>query len=198
MKHINVSVFVLHAGCPHQCSFCNQRSISGAKSQPTAQDVRDAALVAMRSSPEGIKDGEIAFFGGSFTAIDRDYMIELLSSAQEFIGENGFTSVQHWTTEVKTRDRDDKPEYKCKIDVAAAFSNQTRLTEYYHNSSWLEFGGSPEKAVTSAFVSQIDAYLKQNGKYSKSDSKIKFQDVADCLILVSSSFSTETSYLNQT
>lgn len=79
MKHINVSVFVPHAGCPHQCSFCNQRSISGAKSQPTAQDVRDAALVAMRSSPEGIKDGEIAFFGGSFTAIDRDYMIELLS-----------------------------------------------------------------------------------------------------------------------
>ena len=69
MKHINVSVFVPHAGCPHQCSFCNQRSISGAKSQPTAQDVRDAALVAMRSSPEGIKDGEIAFFGGSFTAI---------------------------------------------------------------------------------------------------------------------------------
>ena len=94
MKHINVSVFVPHAGCPHQCSFCNQRSISGAKSQPTAQDVRDAALVAMRSSPEGIKDGEIAFFGGSFTAIDRDYMIELLSSAQEFIGENGFKGIR--------------------------------------------------------------------------------------------------------
>lgn len=94
MKHINVSVFVPHAGCPHQCSFCNQRSISGAKSQPAAQDVRDAALVAMRSSPEGIKDGEIAFFGGSFTAIDRDYMIELLSSAQEFIGENGFKGIR--------------------------------------------------------------------------------------------------------
>lgn len=94
MKHINVSVFVPHAGCPHQCSFCNQRSISGAKSQPTAQDVRDAALIAMRSSPEGIKDGEIAFFGGSFTAIDRDYMIELLSSAQEFIGENGFKGIR--------------------------------------------------------------------------------------------------------
>ena len=94
MKHINVSVFVPHAGCPHQCSFCNQRSISGAKSQPTVQDVRNAALVAMRSSPEGIKDGEIAFFGGSFTAIDRDYMIELLSSAQEFIGENGFKGIR--------------------------------------------------------------------------------------------------------
>lgn len=94
MKHINVSVFVPHAGCPHQCSFCNQRSISGAASQPTAQDVRDAALVAMRSSPEGIKDGEIAFFGGSFTAIDRDYMTELLSAAQEFIGENGFRGIR--------------------------------------------------------------------------------------------------------
>ena len=72
------------------------------------------------------------------------------------------------------------------------------MIEYYHNSSWLEFGGSPEKAVTSAFVSQIDAYLKANGKYTKTDPKIKFQDIADCLVLVSSSFSTETSYLNQT
>lgn len=94
MKHINVSIFVPHAGCPHQCSFCNQKSISGASTQPTAQDVRQAALTAIKSSPEGIRDGEIAFFGGSFTAIDRDYMIELLSSAQEFIGENGFKGIR--------------------------------------------------------------------------------------------------------
>ena len=72
------------------------------------------------------------------------------------------------------------------------------LQEYYHNSSWLEYGGSPEKAVRSAFVSQIDAYLRQNGKYLKNESKINFQDVQDCLVLVSSSFSTQTSYENQT
>ena len=77
-------------------------------------------------------------------------------------------------------------------------SNKHNLLEYYHNSSWLEHGGSPEKAVRSAFVSQIDAYLKQNGKYLKNESKISFQDVQDCLILVSSSFSTQTSYENQT
>ena len=94
MKHINVSVFVPHAGCPHQCSFCNHRSISGAKSQPTAQDVRDAALVAMRSSPEGIKDGEIAFFGGSFTAIDPDYRLALLKTAHAACETYGFAGIR--------------------------------------------------------------------------------------------------------
>ena len=84
------------------------------------------------------------------------------------------------------------------LPVLLAFSNKKQLIEYYHNSSFLEFGGSPDNAVKSATVAQIDAYLKQTGKYTKADSKIKFQDVADCLILVSSSFSTETSYLNQT
>ena len=72
------------------------------------------------------------------------------------------------------------------------------LIHIYHNSSHLEYGGSPEKAVKQAFVSKIDGYLKQNGKYLKNESKITFQDVEDCLILVSSSFSTQTSYENQT
>ena len=70
--------------------------------------------------------------------------------------------------------------------------------EYYHNSSWLEHGGAPDKAARSAFVSAIDAYLKQNGKYQKNESKITFQDVADCLVLVTNCFSTQTSYENQT
>ena len=85
-----------------------------------------------------------------------------------------------------------------KINAALCFSNKKQRKEYYHNSSFLEHGGAPEKAARSAFVSQIDAYLKQNGKYLKSDSKISFQDVEDCLILVISSFSTQTSYENQT
>lgn len=91
-----------------------------------------------------------------------------------------------------------KKDYKVKMEVALAFSNKTKLKEFYHNSSWLENGGAPEKATRSAFVSQIDSYLKQSGKYLKSDGKISFQDVEDCLVLVISSSSTQTSYENQT
>ena len=117
---------------------------------------------------------------------------------KEIASEDALTSVQFWQAERSGRDRADLPEYKVRLNVALTFSNKKQLIEYYHNSSFLEFGGSPDNAVKSALVAQIDAYLKQSGKYAKSDAKIKFQDVADCLILVSSSFSTETSYLNQT
>lgn len=116
----------------------------------------------------------------------------------ELAGEDALTGIQIWTAERRGSDRKDKPEYKVRLNIACCFSNKKNLLEYYHNSSWLEYGGSPEKAVRSAFVSQIDAYLKQNGKYLKNESKITFQDVQDCLILVSSSFSTQTSYENQT
>jgi len=116
----------------------------------------------------------------------------------ELIGGDGLTGIQFWTGERRGRDRADKPEYKVRLNVACCFSNRKNALEYYHNSSWLEHGGSPEKAVRSAFVSQIDALLKQNGKYLKNESKITFQDVQDCLVLVSSSFSTQTSYENQT
>jgi len=72
------------------------------------------------------------------------------------------------------------------------------MTEYYHNSSYLEHGGAPDKAVRSAFVSMIDQRLKQTGKYAKNESSIKYQDVEDCLVIVISSFSNITSYENQT
>ncbi|MGI6746364.1 MAG: toprim domain-containing protein [Acutalibacteraceae bacterium] len=117
---------------------------------------------------------------------------------QEYCGEDAFTSIQVWHTEKRGRDRRDKPEYKVLINCALCFSNKKQLKEYYHNSSFLEYGGAPEKAVRSAFVSQTDSYLKQNNKYLKSDGKISFQDIEDCLILVISSFSTQTSYENQT
>ncbi len=117
---------------------------------------------------------------------------------KETAGDDALTSVQVWQNERQGRDREDKPLYKVKVHAALCFSNRNQLKEYYHNSSFLEYGGAPEKAVRSAFVSQIDAYLKQSGKYIKSDSKITFQDVEDCLILVISSFSTQTSYENQT
>ena len=116
----------------------------------------------------------------------------------EVVGEEKLSSVQLWRTERKGRDRDDKPEYKVKINVALTFSNTHQLKEYYHNSSWLEYGGAPEKAVRNAFVYQIDAYIKQTGKYRSGESKVTFQDIEECLVLVISSFSTVTSYENQT
>ena len=114
------------------------------------------------------------------------------------VGEEKLTSVQFWNTERKGRDREDKPEYKVKINAALCFSNRHTLKEYYHNSSWLEHGGAPERAVRNAFVYQIDAYLKQNNKYKSNESKITFSDIEECLVLVVSSFSTITSYENQT
>ena len=85
-----------------------------------------------------------------------------------------------------------------KLSVSFCFSNTVQIIEHYHNSSWLEHGGSPVKAVKSAFVNGIDAYLKAQGKYQKSESKITWADVEDCLVLVSNNFSTQTSYENQT
>lgn len=126
------------------------------------------------------------------------YQNGIVDYANELAGDDALTPVQLWQGERRGRDREDKPEYKVKLQVALCFSNRFKLAEYYHNSSFLEYGGSPEKAVKSAFVSMLDAYLKQNGKYLKGESKVTFQDIEDCLILISSSFSTQTSYENQT
>jgi len=120
-----------------------------------------------------------------------DYVAELTDG-------KAMTMPQYWEAERRGRDRPDKPEYKVRLSAALCFSNQVSLIEYYHNSSWLEHGGAPDKAVRSAFVYAIDAYLKTAGKYQKNESKITFQDVADCLVLVTNCFSTQTSYENQT
>ena len=117
---------------------------------------------------------------------------------REFAGEKALTAVQFWQAERVGRDREDQKDYRVKMNAALCFSKSLHLKDYYHNSSYLEHGGAPEKAFRSAFVSQIDAYLKNNGKYNKSDPKISYQDVEDCLVLVVSSFSTQTSYENQT
>jgi DNA gyrase subunit B len=117
---------------------------------------------------------------------------------KETVADTSFTTVESWETERTGRDREDKPDYRMKMQVAFCFSNSINLLEYYHNSSYLEHGGSPDKAVKNAFVYAIDKYLKQNSKYNKNESKITFNDVADCLALVINSFSTQTSYENQT
>ena len=117
---------------------------------------------------------------------------------EEVANLESLTPVQFCQSTAEGRDREDRPDYKVKMSAAFCFSNKTQLLEYYHNSSWLEHGGSPDKAVKTAFVAQIDAYLRSKGLYKKNESKIKFEDVQDCLIFVSSSFSTQTSYENQT
>ena len=130
----------------------------------------------------------------------RDYLYEngIVDYVTELAGENPLTAPYFVSTERKGRDREDKNEYKVKISAAFCFSKTATALEYYHNSSWLENGGAPDKAVKSAFLSAIDGYIKQIGKYQKNETSIKFQDIQDCLVLVTNCFATQTSYENQT
>ena len=117
---------------------------------------------------------------------------------KQTMGNDAMTEPYFITADRKGRDREDKPEYKVKLNVVFCFSNTRQFIQYYHNSSYLEHGGSPDKAVRNGFTYAIDAYIRQSGKYLKNESKITFQDVADCLALISNSYSTRTSYENQT
>lgn len=133
-----------------------------------------------------------------FETFEFCYNDGIMDYVKELAGDNAFTTPQYWECERKGKDREDLPEYKLKIKAAICFSLKTQLKEYFHNSSFLEHGGAPEKAFRSAFVNQINAYLKSNNKYAKNDGQINIQDVEDCIIFVVSSFSTQTSYENQT
>ncbi len=135
---------------------------------------------------------------GQFITEEFCYSNGILDYAKETVGEAGFCDVQLWEGEREGKDREDKPEYKVKLRFAVCFSNKVQKLEYYHNSSFLEYGGSPERAVKNAFVYQIDALIKEKKLYKKDESKISFVDIEDCLVLISSSFSTVTSYENQT
>ncbi len=149
-----------------------------------------------------VNDGLLFTFreqqGARFINTDFVYGNGIKDYIEETVGEEGLTGVQVWHTERRGRDSADRPEYKVKINVALAFSNTRTLKEYYHNSSFLEYGGSPDKAVKAAFVYMIDNYIKQTNKYKSNETKITFADVEECLTIVISSFSTLTSYENQT
>ena len=116
----------------------------------------------------------------------------------ETVGLDYITPARYCESTATGRDREDQPDYRVKMSAAFCFSNKVQMLEYYHNSSWLEHGGSPDRAVRTAFVNQIDNFLKTKGLYKKNESKITFADVQDCLVYVSSTFSTRTSYENQT
>ena len=135
---------------------------------------------------------------GRFSVTDFRYENGILDYVTEIAGEEVISAPQFIQAERRGRDREDKPEYKVKLSAAFCFSNKVSSIEYYHNSSFLEHGGAPEKATKSAFVSAVDAYIKKVNKYQKNESKISFQDVQDCLVLVTNCFSTQTSYENQT
>ena len=136
--------------------------------------------------------------GSRFETTDYLYVNGIEDYVKEIAGENPLTLPVFISSERKGRDREDLPDYRVKISACFCFSKEKSTQEYYHNSSWLENGGSPEKAARLAFTSAVDNYIKQEGKYTKNENSVKWQDVQDCLILVTNCFSTQTSYENQT
>ena len=126
------------------------------------------------------------------------YKNGIVDYVSEVAGRGALSSVVFEKVQKQGRDRSDRPLYKVKLSAAFTFSNRVKLIEHYHNSSFLEHGGAPAKALRQAFLASFHAYLKENGKYNKKESKILFCDIEDCLIFVSSSFSNQTSYENQT
>ena len=135
---------------------------------------------------------------GKFETTEFLYQNGIADYVSELAGEDSLTLPVFWEAERRGRDRADKDEYRVKLSVSFCFSNRVKVIEHYHNSSWLEHGGSPEKATRSAFVSAIDSWLRQNSKYQKNEAKVTWADIEECLVLVSSNFSTQTSYENQT
>ncbi len=122
----------------------------------------------------------------------------IVDYVSELSGDKGFTKAVFFEGSAKGRDRKDKPEYKVKMQISFCFNNEINTIQYYHNSSWLEHGGAPDRAVKAAFVAELDKYLKNNNKYNKNETKITFNDIEDSLILITNTFSTMTSYANQT
>lgn len=135
---------------------------------------------------------------GKFETEEFYYENGITDYIAELAGDTAETKIAKFHLETKGRDREDMKDYKLIADIAFTVSKQVNVLEYYHNSSFLEHGGSPEKAVKLSFVSAVDKRLKATGKYNKNESKITFADIEDCLILVTNSFSTQTSYANQT
>jgi len=166
-------------------------------------DIPDSYFDEILTKQAVVNDGLLFRFrgqnlDGSFREKEYRYENGIDDYIKEKAGTDTLTGPQSWNASRQGKDREDKDEYKVRLRCALVFSNKIKLIEHYHNSSWLEHGGSPDKALRQAFVSQIDAYLKANGKYNKGESKISFTDVEDCLVFVSSNFSTQTSYENQT
>ena len=217
-----MDVTVWREGKKYSLHFEKGENIGGLKSEPTDRGKKTGTTIRWKPDLEVFTDINIPVeyyldvmkrqavvnagvtfrfknqVGGKFETTDFQYDNGIIDYVAELAGEDVLTAPVFWQTERKGRDRSDKDEYKMKMSVSFCFSNKVQVVEHYHNSSWLEHGGSPEKAVRSAFVSAIDSWLKQQNKYTKGESKITFPDIQDALVLVSNNFSTQTSYENQT
>ncbi len=217
-----MDVTVWREGKKYSLHFEKGENIGGLKSEPTDRGKKTGTTIRWKPDLEVFTDISIPVdyyldvmkrqavvnagvtfrfrnqAGGKFETTDFQYENGIVDYVTELAGEDALTTPVFWQTERKGKDRADKPEYKVKLSVSFCFSNKVQVVEHYHNSSWLEHGGSPEKAMRSAFVSAIDGWLKGQNKYTKGESKITFPDIQDALVLVSNNFSTQTSYENQT
>ena len=217
-----MDVTVWREGKKYSLHFEKGENIGGLKSEPTDRGKKTGTTIRWRPDLEVFTDINIPVdyyldvmkrqavvnagvtfrfknqVGGKFETTDFNYENGIVDYVAELAGEDALTAPVFWQSERRGRDRADKPEYKVKLSVSFCFSNKVQVVEHYHNSSWLEHGGSPEKAMRSAFVSAIDGWLKGQNKYTKNESKITFPDIQDALVLVSNNFSTQTSYENQT
>ena len=217
-----MDVTVWREGKKYSLHFEKGENIGGLKSEPTDRGKKTGTTIRWKPDLEVFTDIAIPVdyyldvmkrqavvnagvtfrfknqVGGRFETTDFQYDNGIVDYVSELAGEDALTAPVFWQTERKGRDRADKPEYKVKLSVSFCFSNKVQVVEHYHNSSWLEHGGSPEKAMRSAFVSAIDGWLKGQNKYTKGESRITFPDIQDALVLVSNNFSTQTSYENQT
>lgn len=206
-------------GFEYKVHFEKGKNIGGLKKEPTKstdtgttqrwkpdKDVFTDTNIPLEMFQEMLKRQAIINAGITYILDDEEsgqhfeyfYPEGILGYIKEVDGDKGFTLPVIFEAEGEGKDRIDKTEYKVKVSVAFCFNNQKNLLEYFHNSSWLEHGGSPDKAVRSAFVSAFDKEIKARNKYSKNENKINFSDIQDSLILITNSFSTQTSYENQT
>lgn len=212
---------VYRDGTHYHLDFARGENVGGLKQEPLAKK-RTGSVIRWKPDAEVFTDINVpseyyldvmkrqAVVNAGLTLIFRDetgptpetteffYEHGIQDYVEELAGPDTLTPVIFWESAASGKDREDQPEYRVKMQAAFCFSNKVQLLEYYHNSSYLEHGGSPDRAVRTAFVGQIDAYLKAKGLYKKGESKVTFADVQDCLVYVSSSFSTRTSYENQT
>ena len=136
--------------------------------------------------------------GGTFDESKYRYENGVADYIRELAGDGSVTEPVLWSMETKGRDREDKPEYRMRAEIAFCLMKTGGIAEYFHNSSFLEYGGCPDRAVRTAFTYAIDKYLRAQGKYNKNEQKITYADVAESLTVVISSASTQTSYENQT
>lgn len=214
-----MNVVIYRDGYKYEVNFEKGENVGGLKKEPTSvkstgsiikwkpdREVFTDIDIPLSYFQETLKRQCIVNAGLTFELYDENtdekfiycYENGVKDYIKEISGDKNLTEIQYYSTEAKGRDREDKPEYKLKFEVSFCFNNEVNAVEYYHNSSYLEYGGSPDKAVKSAFVYAIDNYIKNSNLYKKDEKKIVYSDVEDSLILILNSFSTETSYENQT